>query len=87
MLSEKIKEILLVAVVIAAFVVMLGLYLWLLRLFNQSTVPITVHEVAPGVSCAVIMTSGDAAMDCWVVPVTDVVPGVQSAPCQNIPPD
>lgn len=45
--------------------VLLGFIIYGLRMFTTASTPITVHEVRPGVLCALATTSDGAAISCW----------------------
>jgi hypothetical protein len=52
----------------AAFVIvmaMIWVVMWTLRAFSNSVTTVTVEEVAPGVSCAKMVTADGAAISCW----------------------
>jgi hypothetical protein len=49
-----------VFVVVATFAVM-----YAVRLFSNATTPITLHQPAPGVTCAAMVTTDGAALSCW----------------------
>ncbi len=42
-----------------------GSAMYMMRLFSNATTPITLHEVAPEVICATMVTADGAAIDCW----------------------
>ena len=59
------RDVLVIAAVIVAGLSALFLFTYGARLFSNATTPITVHDVAPGVTCATMVTSDGAAIDCW----------------------
>jgi hypothetical protein len=50
---------------IIAFILILGAIIYLNRWFSNATTPITLHQVKPGITCATMVTSDGAAIDCW----------------------
>lgn len=50
-----------------AAVILLGIgsIVYGMRMFSNVTTPITLHEVKPGITCATMVTSDGAAIDCW----------------------
>lgn len=52
-------------VAIMAFLVFIGLLMFGVRKFSNTVTPITVHQVAPGVKCATMVTGDGAAISCW----------------------
>jgi hypothetical protein len=44
---------------------MIWVVMWTLRAFSNSVTTVTVEEVAPGVSCAKMVTADGAAISCW----------------------
>jgi len=51
-----------ITVVVVGFLALLTV-VYVMRLFLNATAPITVHEVEPGIKCAI--SSGGEAIDCW----------------------
>lgn len=59
----KSGAVVIIGVVVTVSALLAGIYT--LRLFMNSTAPITVHEVEEGIHCAI--SSGGEAIDCWKV--------------------
>lgn len=50
---------------ILAALVIIAAVIYGLRLFTNISTPITVHQVQPGITCAVMTTTDSVAMSCW----------------------
>lgn len=66
-MKDKIIIGLLVLVVAAGLVA----FVYGTKLLNMASTPITVHEVEPGVRCAVMVAGEGVAIDCWYVNQTN----------------
>ena len=49
---------------ILAVAIIIGV-VYIVRYASNMSTPITVHEVRPGIECAILVTSDGAAIDCW----------------------
>lgn len=59
------KNVILVLVLVAAVVAALFALNAGVRYFSAITTSITVHQVEPGIRCALASTSNGTAIDCW----------------------
>lgn len=59
------KDKLIMTGAVIGVIILIGGIIYGMRLFSNATTPITLHQVKPGITCATMVTSDGAAIDCW----------------------
>lgn len=52
-------------IMVAAALAFIFIVMFAVRWFNNTATKITVHEVEPGIHCALATSSDGVALDCW----------------------
>ena len=65
------KKILSYGLIFVVTLLLLGVVIYGMKLFNTATTPLIIHNPAEGVQCASMTTSDGVAIDCWLLPRHD----------------